>query len=108
MTVTLHLFRHFPVPYAVTYHAGPFQGQGTVWSLSCTGRRLSGDLPMRPGEPLSLTVTLPNEQRIEMPEAVVLRQEFVIETVQTPKQTQARLIHDVRRLVNNSLEVLHG
>ncbi len=108
MPFSIRPFRRFPVPCAVTYHAGPFQGQGTVWSLSCTGRRLSGDLPMRPGEPLSLSVTLPNEQRIEVPEAVVLRQEFVIETVQTPKQTQARLIHDVRRLVNNSLEVLHG
>ena len=27
--------------------------------------------PLRPGEPLSLIVTLPNEQRIEIPEAVV-------------------------------------
>lgn len=108
MTVTLHLFRHFPVPYAVTYHAGPFQGQGTIWSLSCTGGRLSSDLPMRPGEPLSLSITLTNEQRIEVPETVVECQEFVIETVQTPKRTQARLIHDVRRLMNNSLEVLHG
>lgn len=33
----------------------------------------SGDLPMRPGEPLSLTVTLPNEQWNEVPEAVVER-----------------------------------
>jgi hypothetical protein len=63
--------RRFPVCCPVTYHAGPFQGQGTVWNLSCAGWRLSGDLPMRPGETLSLTVTLPNEQRIEIPEAVV-------------------------------------
>ena len=58
----------FPCACAVIYNAGPFQGQGTVWNLSCTGWRLSGDLPMRPGETLSLTVTLPNEQRIEVPE----------------------------------------
>ena len=28
---------------------------------------------MRPGETLSLSVTLPNEQRIEIPEAIVRR-----------------------------------
>jgi hypothetical protein len=65
-------YRCFPVQCSVSYNAGPFQGQGgTVWNLSCTGWRLSGDLPMRPGETLSLTVTLPNEQRIVAPEAVV-------------------------------------
>jgi hypothetical protein len=26
--------RRFPVCCPVTYHAGPFQGQGTVWTLS--------------------------------------------------------------------------
>ena len=55
----------------VTYNSGPFQCQDTVWNLLCTGRGFSGDLPMRPGETLSLTVTLPNEQRIQVPEAVV-------------------------------------
>ena len=63
--------RRYPVQCAVTYNAGPFEGHGTVWNLSCSGWRLSGDLPMRPGDTLSLTVTLPNEQRIEMPDAVV-------------------------------------
>jgi len=98
------------VQCAVTYHAGPFHGQGTVWNLSCTGWRLSGDLPMRPGEALSLTVTLPNEQRIVVPDAVVRwsrGREFGIEMVETPKHTQARLIHYVRRLVKHSVEILH-
>jgi hypothetical protein len=39
---------------------------------------------MRPGETLSLTVTLPNEQRIEVPQGVVRwsrGQEFAVETV---------------------------
>ena len=57
-------YRRFPAVCAVTYNAGPFQGQGTIWNLSFTGWRLSGELPMRPGETLSLTVTLSNEQRI--------------------------------------------
>ena len=66
MPFTLRPYRHFPVQWSVTYNAGPFQGQGTDWNLSCTGWRLSGDLPMRPGETLSLTVTLPDEQHIEV------------------------------------------
>ena len=71
MPFSIRPFRRFPVRCSVTYHAGPFQDHGTAWNLSCTGYRLSGDLPMRPGETFSLTVTLPNEQGIENPEAVV-------------------------------------
>jgi hypothetical protein len=64
---------------------------------------------MRPAdaswETLSMTVTLPNEQRIDVLEAVVRwsrGHEFGIETVETPKYTADRLIHYVRRLVNDS------
>jgi hypothetical protein len=38
----------FPVCCPVTYQCGLFDGHGTVWNLSCTGWRPSGDLPMRP------------------------------------------------------------
>ncbi len=45
------LFLHpFAVQRSVTFSTGPFQDQGTVWNLSCTGWRISGDLPMGPGE----------------------------------------------------------
>lgn len=57
---------------------------------------------MRPGETLSLTVTLPNEQRIEIPEAVVRWSrggEFAAETRLIEPHTQARLEHYVKRLV---------
>jgi hypothetical protein len=94
--------RRFPVQCSVTYKAGPFQGQGTIWNLSCTGWRLSGDLPMRPGETLSLTVTLPNEQWIEVPQAMVRwsrGQEFAVENSSIEQHTQARLQHYVKRLV---------
>jgi hypothetical protein len=109
MPFSIRPFRRFPVHCAVTYNAGSFQGQGTVWNLSPTGWRLSGDLPMRPGETLSLTVTLPNEQRIEVPEAVVRwsrGQEFAVETVVIEPHTHARLLHYVKRLVQSTHENL--
>lgn len=58
MPFSIRPLSRFPMHRAVTYHASLFQGQGTVWKHSCTDWRLSGDLPMRPGEPLSLTVML--------------------------------------------------
>jgi len=71
MPFSIRPFRSFPVHCYVTYNAEPFQGQGSIWNLSCTGWRISGDLPMRPGETLSLKVTLPNDQRIDVPLAAV-------------------------------------
>ena len=71
MPLIIRPSRGFPVPCAVTYNAGPFQGQGTMKNLSCTGRRFSGDLPLRPAATLALTITLPNARRIVVPEAVV-------------------------------------
>jgi hypothetical protein len=94
---------------AVTYNARPFHGQGTIWNLSCTGWRLSGDLPMRRGESISLTVTLPNTQRIEVPEAVVRwsrGQEFAVENVVIQSHTQARLQHYMKRLVQEPAEIV--
>ena len=111
MPFTIRPFRRFPVQCAVTYHAGPFQDQGTAWNVSCTGWRLSGDLPMRPGEPLSLTVTLPNEPRIEIPEAVVRwsrGQEFAVENVKIEQHTKARLQHYVKRLAQETFHVRHA
>jgi hypothetical protein len=57
---------------------------------------------MRPGETLSLTVTFPNEQRIDVPGAVVRwsrRQEFAVEKLVIEAQAHARLQHNVTRLV---------
>ena len=57
---------------------------------------------MRSGETLSLTVTLPNEQHILIPEAVVRwsrGQEFAVENLEIAPHTQARLQHYVKRLV---------
>jgi hypothetical protein len=95
MPFTLRPYRRLPAHCAVTYNAGPFQGKG-IWNLSGTGWRLSGNLPMRSGETVSLTVTLPNEQRI-----VVLKrscggqegEEFAVESVVIEPHTHARFLH---------------
>src|SRR5437879_4641714 len=105
MPFSIRLYRRFPVQCSVIYNAVPFQGQGTIWNLSCTGWRLSGDLPMRPGETLSLNVTLPNEQRIEVPDAVVCwsrGQEFAVEDLVVKRHTHARLQHYLKRLTKDS------
>ena len=102
MPFVLRPFRRFPVQCPVTYNAGPFQGHGTVWNLSCSGWRLSGNLPMRRGEILSLTVTLPNAQHIDIPLAVVRwsrGSEFAVENVMMEPDTFSRLTHFVRRRV---------
>lgn len=107
MPFSIRPYQRFPVQCAVTYNAGSFQGQGTVWNLSVNGWRLSGDLPMRPGETLSLMVTLPNEQCIKILQAVVRwsrGEEFAIETVMIEPHTHARLQHEVKRLVQASAE----
>ena len=107
MPFSIRPFRRFPVQCSVSYNAGSFQGQGTVWNLSSAGWRLSGDLPMRPGETLSLTVTLPNEQHIEVPEAIVRwsrGQEFAVENLAMEPHTHARLQHYVKRLVQEPAE----
>ena len=57
MPFTIRPYRRLPVQCSVTYNAAPIQGQGTIWNLSYTDWRLSGDLPMRPGGTLSLTVS---------------------------------------------------
>ena len=102
MPFSIRPYRRFPVQCFVTYNAAPFQGQGTIWNLSSTGWRLSGDLPMQPGETLSLTVTFPNEQRIDVLEAVVQwsrGQDFAVKNLMIEPHTQAGLKHYVKRLV---------
>ena len=62
---------------------------------------------MRSGETLSLRVTLPNEQGLEILQAVVRwsrGQEFAVETVMVEPHTHARLQHYVTRLVQEPVE----
>jgi hypothetical protein len=74
MPFSIRLCRRFPVQCAVTYNTGPFQGEGIVWIS--TGWRLSCDLPIRP-----------NEQRIEVPAAVVVRTAVVGTVADCPEES---------------------
>jgi len=73
------------------------------------GWRLSDDLPMRPGETLSLTVALPNEQCVLIPKTVVRwarGKEFAVENLAIKPHTRARLQHYVKRLVQEPSEIV--
>ena len=92
---------------SVTYDAGPFQGQGTVWNLSLNGWKLSGDLLLRVGETCSLTVNLPNQSSIFVATAIVRwvrGQEYGVETLVVEKQTQSRLEHLIKQLGQEYVE----
>ena len=107
MPFTLRLYQRFPVHCSVTYNAGPFQGQGTVWNLSLSGWKLSGDLPLQVGQMCSLTVNLPNEESIVVTAAIVrwIRgQEYGLETLAVEKQTHSRVERVIKRLVQESGE----
>jgi len=107
MPFSIRKFRRLPASCPVMYSRSLAEGSGTVWNLSASGFRFSGDLPLQIGDTCSLTVTLPNEQRIVVPEAVVRwsrGQEFAVETVMVERHTQARLWHYVKRLVQAPTE----
>jgi hypothetical protein len=56
-----------------------------------------------------MTVTLPNEQRMQVPKAVVRwsrGQEFAVETLAIKPHTRARLQHYVKRLVQDPAEII--
>jgi len=107
MPFTLRLYQRFPVHCSVTYHAGTFQGQGTIWNFSLSGWKLSGDVPLQVGQTCSLTVNLPNQPSIVVAAAIVRwarGQEYGVETLVVEKQTHSRLEHLVKRLVQESVE----
>ena len=107
MPLTTRPYRRSPVQCSVTYHAGPFQGQGTVWNLSLNGWKLSGDVPLRVGQTCSLTVNLPNQPSIVVAAAIVRwvrGQEYGLETLVVEKQTHGRLLQVFKRLAQESVE----
>jgi hypothetical protein len=83
MTFLIRPSRRFPVCCPVTYQCDDFEGHGTVWNVSLTGWRFSGNLPLRIGEICSLTVHLPSEPPIYVVAGVVRwmrSEEYGVET----------------------------
>jgi hypothetical protein len=58
MPFAIRPYRRFRVCCPVRYQTGLVECHGTVWDLSLTGWRFSGDLPSRVGEMCSTTVNL--------------------------------------------------
>ncbi len=84
---------------AVTYNAGPFQGQGIVWNFSLSGLETLGRCSLQVGPTCSLTVNLPNEERIFVAAAMVRwvrGQEFGLENLAVEKQTHSRVEHVIK------------
>jgi hypothetical protein len=84
MPFSLFPYRRFPVCCPVTYHCGDFESHGTVWNLSLTGWRFSGNLPLRIGEVCSLTVNLPTQETLYVAAGIVRwvrGEEYGVETL---------------------------
>ena len=76
--------RRFPVCCPVTYQCGLFEGHGTVWNVSLTGWRVSGNLPLRVGEVCSRTVNLPTQETLYVAAGIVRwvrGEEYGVETL---------------------------
>jgi hypothetical protein len=106
--LTIRPFRRFPVHCFAKYDAGSLMGVGTVWNLSMNGWRLSGNLSLQSGDRCSLTVHLPNKQRIFVAEAFVRwarENEYGIETQGVARHQKAALEHYVKRLKQEALQL---
>lgn len=86
-------YRRFPVACPVAYEHWFHEGQGTVWNLSSTGWRMSGDVPLQCGDVCSFRVILPHN--IVSVAAGIVRwargEEFGIETLVIDERAQAQL-----------------
>src|SRR5499433_1357884 len=94
MPFTIRPYRRFPVSCPVTYQTGLFEGHGTVWNLSLTGWRFSGNLPLRIGEVCSLTVNLSIDQRVFVAAGIVRwvrGEEYGVETLVIDDESQEDL-----------------
>ncbi|HWG97663.1 MAG TPA: PilZ domain-containing protein [Nitrospira sp.] len=94
MAFIVRPYRRFPVVIPAIYENWSQEGQGMIWNLSSAGWRLSGDLPLAPGDICSLTVMLPTNKSISVAAGVVRwvrGEEFGIETLAMNKTAHARL-----------------
>ncbi len=107
MPFSIRPYRRIPV-YPVTYHAGLSEGCGTVWNISLSGWRLSGDVPLGIGQTCSLFVTLSNPKRVFVVAGIVRwarGKEYGIETLAANVTTQARMVHYFRQRARENLRL---
>jgi hypothetical protein len=107
MPFTIRPYPRFPICCPVTYHAGLSEGSGTLWNISLSGWRLSGDVPMRLGQTCSLSVTLAHPTRVFVVAGIVrwLRgEEYVVETVVANGTTQARMVRSLRQQASEGMQ----
>jgi hypothetical protein len=104
MPISIRPFRRFSVQCSVTNNGGDSKDKTPCGTSRVPVRDCLEICPCAPGETLPLTVTLPNEERIEVPHAIVRwsrGQEFMVENVLVERHTYARLQLYVTGLVQN-------
>jgi len=110
MSFTIRPSRRFPVCCPVTYQCGLFEGHGTVWNLSLTGWRFSGNLPLRIGEVCSLTVNLSIQPRIYVAAGIVRwvrGEEYGVETLVIDDKSRADMEQYVLQRVQDNWIAIH-
>jgi hypothetical protein len=106
MPFTIRPYRRFPVCCPITYHCGDFEDHGTVWNVSLTGWRFSGNLPLRVGEVCSLTVTLPPYQLVYVAAGIVrwMRgEEYGVETLVVDDESREEVEDYLAQHVNDTM-----
>jgi hypothetical protein len=97
MPFVIRPYRRFATDYPVIYERLYDTGYGNAWNVSPTGFRVSGTLPLQPGDVCSLKVRLPKQVSVL---AGVVRwadgDEFGIETLLMDKRDEARLAAYIR------------
>ena len=94
MSFIIRPYRRFPVLCPVTYEHWFREGEGFIWNLSPMGWRLSGNLPLEPGDICSLTMTLPTNKQISLAAGIVRwarGEDYGIETLVIDGKSQGRL-----------------
>jgi len=102
MGFVLRPYHRFPVNIPATYEHWIREGLGIVWNLSSSGWRLSGDLPLRPGDICSLHLMLPTNQHLSITAGIVRwvrGEDCGIETLVMDRKAQSRLNGYIRECV---------
>ena len=96
---------------SVTYQCGDFEGHGTVWNVSLTDWRFSGNLPLRIGEVCSLTVNLPTEETIYVAAGIVRwvrGEEYGVETLVIDDEPREDIAQYICRRVEDKWTEIHA